>query len=148
DYVAAQELIVEVDGWWEAKAGVEAVEGGVPESLRRMVEQQIDGLSRAEQQVLEAASVAGAEFSAAAVAAGLEEEEVQVEERCEGLARRGQFLKSSGQSDWPDGTVAGRYGFIHPLYQNGLSDQVTAGKPLSSSLSCGDCGYFILCGGS
>ncbi len=130
DYVVAQELIVEVDGWWEVKVGVEAVEVGVPESLRRMVEQQIDGLSRAEQQVLEAASVAGAEFSAAAVAAGLEEEEVQVEERCEGLARRGQFLKSSGQSDWPDGTVAGRYGFIHPLYQNVLYDRVTVGRRL------------------
>ena len=130
DYVVAQELIVEVDGWGEVKVGVEAVEVGVPESLRRMVEQQIDGLSRAEQQVLEAASVAGAEFSAAAVAAGLEEEEVQVEERCEGLARRGQFLKSSGQSDWPDGTVAGRYGFIHPLYQNVLYDRVTVGRRL------------------
>ena len=74
--------------------------------------------SAEEQHVLEAASVAGVEFSAAAVAAALEEEVTQVEERCERLVRREQFLRSLGIGEWPDGTVAGRYGFRHVLYQN------------------------------
>src|SRR5262249_32546426 len=38
------------------------------------------------------------------------------EERCAGLARRGQFLQASGVEAWPDGTVAGRYTFRHALY--------------------------------
>src|SRR5207244_2904551 len=78
--------------------------------------------------VLEVASVAGAEFSAAAVAAGSEAEVAEVEERCAGLARREQFLRATGVSEWPDGTVAARYGFIHALYQEVLYERVTAGR--------------------
>ena len=48
--------------------------------------------------MLEVASVAGMEFSAAAVAAGVEAETEIVEERCEGLVRRGQFLRAPGHS--------------------------------------------------
>ena len=36
---------------------------------------------------------------------------------CEALARRGQFLRATGVAEWPDGTVAGRYAFIHALYR-------------------------------
>ena len=44
----------------------------MPESLRQVLEQQITRLAPERQQVLEVASVAGVEFVAAAVAAGLE----------------------------------------------------------------------------
>jgi len=128
DYLVAQGLMVQHDGRWELQADLKEVEVGVPESLRQMIEKQIEGLSKEEQWVLEVGSVAGMEFSAAAVAAGLEEEGVEVEERCEELARWGQFLRSSEYSEWPDGTVAGRYSFIHSLYQNVLYNRVTVGR--------------------
>jgi predicted ATPase len=70
--------------------------------------------------------VAGAEFSAAIAAVhGVEVEEA--ERRCEALARRGQFVRSTGLSEWPDGTVAGRYAFIHALYQNVLYARIPVG---------------------
>ncbi len=128
DYLLGQGLVVKADGQWEVKGRLEEVEGGVPESLRQVIEKQIEGLSVKEQRVLEAASVAGVEFLAAAVAAGLEEEEVEVEERCGELVRRGQFLRSHGSNEWPDGTVTERYSFIHSLYQNVLSERVTVGR--------------------
>jgi predicted ATPase len=78
--------------------------------------------------VLEAASVAGVEFSAAAVAAGVNLEELDVEERCAALARREQFLQARGTAEWPDGTVAARYGFIHAVYQEGVYERVPAGR--------------------
>jgi predicted ATPase len=78
--------------------------------------------------VLEAASVAGVEFSAAAVAAGLEIDVVEAEALCEGLARRQQWLRSSGIDEWPDGTVAGRYAFIHALYHNVVYQQLAAAR--------------------
>src|SRR5205809_7432463 len=68
------------------------------------------------------------EFSGAAVAAGLAAEVVEVEERCEGLTRRAQFLRSRGVSEWPDGTVAARYSFIHSLYQHTWYERVPAGR--------------------
>ena len=60
--------------------------------------------------MLEVGSVAGATFSAAAVAAGLAHEVVEVEDWCAGLARRRQWLEASGEQVWPDGTVAGGIG--------------------------------------
>ena len=54
--------------------------------------------------------MAGATFSAAAVAAGLAHEVVEVEDWCAGLARRQQWLEACGEQHWPDGTVAGGTG--------------------------------------
>jgi len=70
--------------------------------------------------------VTGVEFSAAAVAAGVEAEVGEVEEQCAELARREQFLRSHGAEEWPDGTVATRYGFLHALYQEVLYHRLTA----------------------
>jgi predicted ATPase len=104
------------------------VEGGVPESLRQLIEQQLERLGAEEQHVLEAASVAGVECSVTAMAAGLEEEGVWVEKRCEVLARREQFLRASGIEEWPDGTVSGRYGFQHVLYQHVLYERIAEAR--------------------
>ncbi|MBI3304256.1 MAG: AAA family ATPase [Deltaproteobacteria bacterium] len=125
DYLVAQGSIVQCDGRWELKAGLEAVEVGVPENLQQMIERQIDRLSSEERRVLEVASVAGVESSAAAVAAGVEAEVGEVEKQCAGLARREQFLRSHGTDEWPDGTVAARYGFMHALYQEVLYERMT-----------------------
>ena len=51
----------------------------------------------------------------------------QVEEWCAALAQRGQFLRAQGE-EWPDGTVAGRYGFVHALYQQVLYDRLPVGR--------------------
>ncbi|MGH7960987.1 MAG: ATP-binding protein, partial [Candidatus Binatia bacterium] len=127
-----QGVLVQHAGQWEVQGAIAAIEGGVPENLQQMIEQQVERLSVEEQQVLEVASVAGMEFSAAAVAAGIDpaRETGEVETRCEGLARRGQFLQRSGVSEWPDGTVAGRYSFQHALYQEVLYERVSVGRRL------------------
>lgn len=44
------------------------------------------------------------------------------------LARRGQFLRVQGIAEWPDGTVATRYTFIHDLYREILYERVPAGQ--------------------
>ena len=68
--------------------------------------------------------VAGAEFSVAAVAAALEGDADEIDDQCEGLAWRGQFLRAVGLEEWPDGTVAGRYAFVHALYRNVLYERL------------------------
>jgi predicted ATPase len=104
------------------------VEVSTPITLRQMIERQFDHLSPEEQRVLEVASVAGAQFSAAAVAAGIKMATGDVEACCTGLVRREQFLQTNGVSEWPDGTVATRYHFLHALYQEVLYERVPAGQ--------------------
>src|SRR4030095_16472259 len=71
DYLVAEGLIVEYQEGWELAVGIEKVEVGVPDSIKQMIEKQFDHLDAEQQRTLEVASVAGAEFSALAVAAGL-----------------------------------------------------------------------------
>jgi predicted ATPase len=96
-------------------------------TIREMIERHLERLSPAEQRILEVASVAGIEFSTAAVAAGTEITVDEVEQQCAALARRGQFLRSDGQDEWPDGTIATRYSFLHALYQEVTYERVPVG---------------------
>jgi len=93
-----------------------------------MVEHLFDGLRPEQQQILEAASVVGREFSTAAAAAGTDEALRLIEDRCAGLARRGQFLMAAGIEEWPDGTVAERYRFVHSLYQHVVYERLNVGR--------------------
>ena len=126
DTLVARELLVQRQERWELAGALEDIAEAVPESLREMIEQQLERCDVREQRALEAASVVGAEFSGAAVAAALELDVEAAEERCRRLARRGQFLHARGREDWPDGTVTTRYGFLHAAYSEVLYDRLTA----------------------
>jgi DNA-binding winged helix-turn-helix (wHTH) protein/tetratricopeptide (TPR) repeat protein len=102
--------------------------GGVPESLRQLIEQQLTQLAPDVQVLLEAASVAGQEYAVAAVAAAVGQAVEVVEEHCATLARQGQFLRAVGPEVWPDGPVAERYGFVHDLYRETLYARVPEGR--------------------
>ena len=92
----------------------------VPRSVSQMIERNLERLKPEEQAVLEAASVAGAEFSAAAVAAALERPQNEVEACCARLSRREQFVTRQGSIAWPDGTVSACFRFHHAMYQEVL----------------------------
>jgi predicted ATPase len=101
---------------------------GVPSTIQQMIERQFDRLRPEEQRVLEVASVAGMQFSAAAVAAGTQMTISDAETYCTRLVRHEQFLRTDGISEWPDGTVATRYSFLHALYQEVLYERIPAGQ--------------------
>jgi DNA-binding winged helix-turn-helix (wHTH) protein/predicted ATPase len=127
DDLIGQGQLREVDGQWRLSGPAEDIASRAPETLWQLVEKQVERLTADEQAVLVAVSVAGVEFSAAvAVAAGIDPQ--QGELQCEALARRGQFLRRVGSAEWPDGTVAGRYAFIHALYQQVLYGRVSIGE--------------------
>ena len=113
----------EFDAHWVA-----ALDETIPQGVREMIVAQHDRLDDAERRVLEAAAVGGVEFSAAAAAAALGEDVVAVEEACDALARRHRFLESRGTSEWPDGTLAHRFGFLHELFHNVVYARVPAAR--------------------
>ena len=128
DALVQQGLLRQVDGRWEVPGDLAVVEAVVPESLVQMITQQFDALPVADQGVLEAASVAGLAPTVAVVAAGVETADEIVETQCASLAQRGLFLHAHGAEAWPDGTVTGRYGFRHTLYQQVIYAQLPVGR--------------------
>jgi predicted ATPase/DNA-binding winged helix-turn-helix (wHTH) protein len=127
DDLIARNQMREVDGRWILTVRANDIALGAPETLWQMVEKQAARLTPEDRALLAMGSVAGVEFSAA-VAAGSEPHDG--ERRCDALVRRGQFLRAAGEAAWPDGTVAGRYAFIHALYQSVLY----AGVPVSQRM--------------
>ncbi len=117
DYWISQRVLIDSDGRWQLAAGLEEAGAVVPESLRDMIEMQLARLPIAERRVIEAASVAGAEFSTAMIAAALEDHAEHAEEVCEALAKRDQFLAAKEPERLADGALTGRYAFRHALYQ-------------------------------
>jgi DNA-binding winged helix-turn-helix (wHTH) protein/tetratricopeptide (TPR) repeat protein len=117
EYLADEKAIVEEQGNWKLRVDLSEVERGVPSNVRDLIQKQIERLSPDERAVLEAASVAGMECSSVAIASGLENTVEWVEEHCEELARRHQFLSPAWLVELPDGTVTPRHRFIHVLYK-------------------------------
>src|SRR5262245_54578835 len=140
DYLVAEELIVESEDEWELVADVGKVEVGVPESIKQMIEKQVDHLDAHQQRTLEAASVAGAEFSTLALVAGLDEDRAVIEARCDELARQHHFIQAAGVQILPNEEVVSRYGFIHALYQNVLYERVSESRRMQLHRRIGERG--------
>ncbi len=138
DYFVAQQAIVEVDGHWRLAPEEAISQEGMPRDLRDMITRQIDHLSAEEQKLLEAASAAGVEFSAALVAGAMNRNTLEVEQTFEALARKGHALTAAGVAEWPDGTVAGCYSFQHALYQEILYQRLTPGQRVQTQRRLGE----------
>jgi predicted ATPase len=125
-----QEGVIAVrEGQWHVSHESRTVREEIPDSLRQLIEKQFAGLRPEEQQLLEGASVAGYEFAVAAVAAGLGQPADAVETTSAALAAKQQFIRATGVEAWPDGTLAGRYCFVHALYHQTLYDRRSQQTP-------------------
>ena len=130
DFLKNNGSIVEHDGRWRLQIPLEQIEVEMPESLRDLIERQIERISPELQTMLEVASVGGTTFSSSAIAFGMEIGVAQAEEMCESLTRRGVFIRQRSVTELPDGTLATQYEFIHSLYQNVFYDLIPMGKRL------------------
>src|SRR5262249_55358493 len=85
DYFVAKGVIARYGENWELVVEIENVEVGVPDSIKEMIERQLDHLDWEQQRILEVASVVGSEFTTLAVGTALGEEPAPVEARCDEL---------------------------------------------------------------
>ncbi len=128
DEWAAQDLIRLAEARWGLADRMDEFALSVPERLRVLIEHRINALGPVEQRLLAAASAAGEEWPAALVAAALDMACDAVDECCEALAEQGQMIAQAGITEWPDGTVAGRYRFLHALYREVLYQGLAAAQ--------------------
>jgi len=122
--LVARGALVRGDGRWRVEGSVEEATARIPTGLQELIDRRMQGLPPAARGALEVASVAGDEFAVAAVAAGLNEDAQAVEDVCETLASQGTLIAEAGIAEWPDGSLTGRYRFLHALYRRVLYDGI------------------------
>jgi predicted ATPase/DNA-binding XRE family transcriptional regulator/energy-coupling factor transporter ATP-binding protein EcfA2 len=140
DHLIAERLIGPHEEGWELTVPVETIRVGVPESIRQLIENNFDRLDARDQRVLEAGSVAGTEFSVAAVAAALGDDFEEVEIRCDELSSRQQFIKYSGTQPLPNGPAVSRFAFAHAVYQQVLYERLLPSRRVQAHRRIGQRG--------
>ena len=132
-YCAGQPLFmrVTVDSWLTETAGeVPLIEHlrTIPRSLRELVETGLERLDLSVVDLLEAGSIAGAEFGAPHVAAVLAANEDDVEADLLRVSREYGFPLIGGELAWPDGTVSTAFRFSHQFFAQATYDRQGAGQ--------------------
>jgi predicted ATPase/DNA-binding winged helix-turn-helix (wHTH) protein len=126
--LAARGLLASQEDGWAARGDPEVEDLGIPEDVRRVIERQLERIAAAERSLLEAASVAGETFSAAAAASGAGSTVGEAERALGTLARQRRFVREAGGEEWPDGMMAARFAFFHALYRDALYQWLPAGR--------------------
>jgi DNA-binding winged helix-turn-helix (wHTH) protein len=128
DHLRSRGFITCVAGVWQLRVPLDEIEPGVPESLRRLIEAQIERLSVEEQDALEVASVTGAAFAASVSAAATKLDPEDFEDLCDRLSRRQQIVRPMGSQQFPSGSTSARYEFVHALYREVMYGRLARGR--------------------
>src|SRR5262245_14849678 len=113
-------------GKWVLTEQLDSVDPGIPETLRELLAISFDLLALQEQNILNCASVVGERFSVWAVSSVLDIDVVQVEEICETLAARQQFIRAAGSRQLEGRLLSAQYEFNHTLYREFLYERLSA----------------------
>jgi predicted ATPase/DNA-binding winged helix-turn-helix (wHTH) protein len=117
DHLVQQGVLSKAAGRWRMTIPLAQVDPGVPETLRQMLEVQLQHASAEEEQLLKCASVAGEFFTAWSVATMMPEHAADVDEQCAAAAERQLFLKAVRPYELPNGELTFEYQFRHSLYR-------------------------------
>lgn len=123
-HMCDQGLIALESGTWQMKVPLAKIELEAPESLRQMIELQIEPLNADELRLLEIASVLRKFPLSVAIGAAVSDLEPDAcEELLEGLARRHQIIRPAGFGDYKTGASA-CYQFLHVLYREVIYSRI------------------------
>ncbi|HLV67807.1 MAG TPA: AAA family ATPase, partial [Polyangiaceae bacterium] len=118
--------ISETPEGWKLTRPLRDVELSLPADLHGTIERQLDLLEPHARRLLAYASIEGEEFSSLVLAALLDQDALEVEERLEPLCRVHRLIDLVGEERWPNGQASVRYRFAHALYQNVLYDSLVS----------------------
>ena len=116
--------IVRGNGLWKLKQPLAQIELDTPVNVRSMIEKKVSLLNQDQRQALVYASIEGEEFTSTVLAALLEADDLELEERLYNIEKLHRLISVKGEEDLPDGSVATRYRFAHALYRYYLYDQL------------------------
>jgi DNA-binding winged helix-turn-helix (wHTH) protein len=128
DHMRSRGLILDTEPGWALSMPPEAIDLGVPDDVRRMIEIQLDGLDPTERVVLEAASVAGSDITPSIVASAINREAGGTEHLCDTLASAQRFLHEAEPVMWPIGETQRSFSFIHELHRRVVYEEIPDGR--------------------
>jgi DNA-binding winged helix-turn-helix (wHTH) protein len=122
DYFESKSILGSDGGQWRLSTSLENANIGLPDSLVHIIRRQIAAVDPEERQVLEAASVAGVEFTVSQICDP--DNACVVESMCNRLASRQLLITRRPAQEQPDGTATASYAFLHSLYREVLYDDL------------------------
>ncbi|MEZ6059240.1 MAG: AAA family ATPase [Planctomycetaceae bacterium] len=125
-------FVVELAGFLAARDALvpekaELTGAPLPDTIRAMIDTQIDLIDDAQRRLLEAGSVAGVEFSAATIAQVLETDIAATEDQLDSLVERQQLLQPV-DDEAQAGSPSAKYRFRHVMYQESLYHRLPASR--------------------
>jgi hypothetical protein len=123
-----QGLLVNTEGRLQLSTPLDRLALDIPQSLKRILEAQIDNLGTEERQILDVASVEGVVFSPAVIAPATDHTSQEVEDICHDLAARNQILCGTQGRQLADGSILPCYQFVHVLYRDVLYERQSTGR--------------------
>lgn len=117
-------VVAHVVGNWSLARELPDLRRELPESVRSMVQRELERLSGKDRKLLAAASVQGSEFDSAILAQVLQIDAAALEERLQVLDRTYAMVRLVRESEFPDRTLTLRYAFVHLMYQQALYDEL------------------------
>jgi DNA-binding winged helix-turn-helix (wHTH) protein/tetratricopeptide (TPR) repeat protein len=115
-------------GIWKLNVAIEEIDIEAPESLRQMIDIQLERLSGEERRALEVASVSGVLFSTGVSAGAADMDAEAFEHLCGELSRRHQIVRLAPSEEFQDPAAGERYGFVHALYREVLYQRQSPGR--------------------
>jgi DNA-binding winged helix-turn-helix (wHTH) protein/tetratricopeptide (TPR) repeat protein len=135
EHLTRRGLVSRENGLWQVRVPLAEIDLGVPETLRQMIETQIERLSAEEQRALEAASVLGASFepTAGAAAAGMNIDDF--DNLCESMVRKQHILRAASD---PSASGSFQYQFAHALYREVFYNRQFPTRRARTHFRCGE----------
>ena len=132
-YLREQGVLAQPEGRWGLARALPDLRHDLPESVRSMIQRQLERLDPDDLRLLAAASIQGHEFDSTVLAGALDWEAADVEERLQALDRVHGLVRLVREYEFPDRSPTLRYAFVHILYQQALYDELPPSR--RSSLS-------------
>jgi DNA-binding winged helix-turn-helix (wHTH) protein len=118
-------LLLESNGYWQLRSPLTRQDLGIPEDIRRVIDQQIGRLTASELVLLEVASVTGLTFSLSLVASVAGVSESSADEILASLCRQLRFIRRIVALDGSKQSASAQFEFIHVLYRDTLYQRIS-----------------------
>jgi len=125
-FLVNEKVIEKANEVWSLTKPLSEMDLEVPESVRSMIQRKMELLSDEDRRVLQFAAIEGIEFASTVLADLVGMDDIDLEEQLSRIEKKYRLIVHAGEEDWPDGSLASKYHFVHSLYQNAFYSDLVA----------------------